>query len=117
MKTLITLIALLVMVINTASYAFENGCGVKIELAEAGTKKSLKIVYRAKEEGKVTVSLFGGEWLLYHEVYKARSFTQPYDLSNLPDGTYTFDIKTPKGRTRKTICINSSGIHEVEGEK
>ena len=117
MKTLTTLIASLLMVIDTASYAYENGYGVKVELAKTGAKKSLKLVYRAKEEGKVTVSLFGGEWLLYHEVYKARSFTQPYDLSNLPDGIYTFDIKTPKGRTRKTLCINSSGVHEVKEEK
>ena len=80
-------------------------------------KKSIRIVYRASEAGKVTVSFFGGEWLLYHEVYRGQSFVQPYDLSNLPEGTYTFDIKTPKGRTRKTISINSSGVHEVEAEK
>lgn len=117
MKTLKTLTALLLMIINTACYAFEHGNGVKVVISKTRAEKSVKIIYRGKEAGKVTVSLFGGEWLLYHEVYKRRSFIQRYDLSNLSEGNYTFDIKTPKGRTKKTIRITPSGICEAEKEK
>ncbi len=115
MQVLKPLAIALLTVISVTCYSTDKLTSEKESVALLPNTKGkvIKVIYDANVTGKVTISVFSGNWLLYHRKYKENPFIQPFDLSDLPEGEYQFEIRTPEGRVEKTILITESKIHEV----
>ncbi len=77
--------------------------------------KFLKVIYQGDRPGKVRISLFADHWLLYHQRYVGEVFIQPFDLEDLPNGHYQFEIQTPTGKVEKIIAVTDTQIYEIIG--
>ncbi len=61
MKTMRTVLTLILIAMGNAIYANDNDVNAKVEIVETGYESCIHVTHQAQEAGKVTVSLFGRE--------------------------------------------------------
>lgn len=105
MKTSTLAVALLLV----AATAFATEKDKRVEPSSEAAAKTVaiinnnpqefKLIYLLKEQGKVKINLKNADGFTLHQttVKNDGGFAQPYDLKDLPEGQYTFEINTPDG--------------------
>lgn len=116
MKTTQFLTLVLITAMSAACYSTDKPLvsgkkNVAIVPDEKG--KFLRVIYEADRPGKVRISLFADHWLLYHQKYISEAFIQPFDLEDLPNRQYQFEIQTPTGKVEKIIEVTDTKIYEI----
>ncbi len=104
MKTMRNTLVVLLTVIGTSVFA--TGGGTMVDSLDFQTKvlpslesKSFRLIYQSETQQPVHIKLKDENGTLqYSERFQLKSFVQPFDLSQLPDGNYTFELWTKEGK-------------------
>ena len=92
-----TLVVLLT-VIGTSAFATGRGMTVdsldfQASVLPSLQNKSFRLIYTSEEQQPVHIKLKDANGRLqYSQRYMLNDFVQPFDLSQLPDGDYTFEV-------------------------
>ncbi|MEQ9300142.1 MAG: hypothetical protein RIF33_16330 [Cyclobacteriaceae bacterium] len=104
MKTMRNTLVVLLTVIGTSVFA--TGGDTMVDSLDFQTSvlpslesKSFRLIYQSETQQPVHIKLRDENGTLqYSERYQLQSFVQPFDLSQLPDGNYTFELQTKEGK-------------------
>jgi len=109
MKKTTLIVAMLLL--GATAFATEKDKPEKSEKKVAvinNNPQKFKLVYLDKVQGTVAVALKNesGQVVHYSKVDNKEGFAQPYDLSDLPAGDYTFEVTDTEGKQlKKTVSL------------
>ena len=126
MKKLILTFAVL-MGVSAATTTFANNAprfnGIKIiEITNEASKLQVKALQGLKfqltldnidKKTYVAIKNAGGEVMYSEFTYKTENFSKVYDLNNLADGEYYFEVITGKEKLTKSFQIATNVIRTV----
>ena len=102
----------LLTVISASSFAYSGKTAASVALkAEIGSEIYNLVYAGESQKVKVTIRNEAGS-LLFTEVLRLKSFSRPYNFSNLPDGTYYVEVTDDAETTVKTVVLGG----EVENK-
>lgn len=107
----IILTAALIVAMGTASFASGNERnGSRVVLVKSQTKDVYSLIYADDTPGKVLVKVYDakGHLLRTDKIQNQKGFKQPYDMKNLPAGTYKLVIWDSRGETSLLATLHSS---------
>jgi hypothetical protein len=125
MKNLVKMIAALLMVFSAAT---THGSADSASLASyckvmsAKKDKAYRIVYQSPETVNVEIKIKDENNItIYSERIKGTDgFVKNFDLSNVPDGKYTFRVESPMYDYKKTVKVSDNvvtGLHITNIER
>lgn len=107
MKKLLSL--LLALTVSAASFATQPAATEPTAYLTLATANKVRL-YVAPEEAKASISLWdaAGHQLYFERVnLEKNGFHQSFDISNLAEGTYQFQISTGESTVTKTLVVET----------
>ena len=98
MKTMRKTLVVFLTVISTSAFAAGEGMTVdtlayQVSVLPSLQNKSFRLIYTSEQQRPVHIKLKDANGQLqYVKRYQLTDFVQPFDLSQLPDGDYTFEV-------------------------
>lgn len=100
MKTMRNTLVVLLTVIGTSVFATaSDSLSFQAQVLPSLERQSFRLIYESGIEQPVHIKIKDDKGQLqYSERYQLKSFVQPFDLSGLPEGTYTIELHTKSGK-------------------
>jgi hypothetical protein len=100
MKTMRNTLVVLLTVISTSVFATgSDSIQFQTQVLPSLESKSFRLIYESEVEQPVYIKIKDDNGRLqFSERYQLKSFVQPFDLSQLPDGAYTIELQTKEGK-------------------
>ncbi|MEM8893191.1 MAG: hypothetical protein AAGC88_01355 [Bacteroidota bacterium] len=98
MKTMRNTLVVLLTVISTSAFAagegnFVDSLDFQANVLPSLQSKSFRLIYTSEEQQPVHIKLKDANGQLqFSQRYQLTEFVQPFDLTQLPDGDYTFEV-------------------------
>ena len=90
-----TLVALLTVIGTSVFATGSDSVTFQTQVLPSLESQSFRLIYESQIEQPVSIKIKNDNGQLqYSERYKLKSFVQPFDLSQLPDGAYTIELQT-----------------------
>jgi|SRR5690606_14962338 len=109
MKKIIVMLAVLVGV-STANFSIageNNTTKLNVELSSLDNLQFRLVLDQVNTKSTVLIRDYSGAVLYTISVPKTEKFTKIFDLSNLRDGSYTFQVNNGKEKIEKPFEINT----------
>ncbi len=109
MKKIIVMLAVLVGV-STANFSIageNNTTKLNVELSSLDNLQFRLVLDQVNTKSTVLIRDYSGAVLYTVSVPKTEKFTKIFDLSNLRDGSYTFQVNNGKEKIEKPFEINT----------
>ena len=106
MKTMRHTMIALLTVLSASAFAFSgDSTDENVRILPSLASKAYRVLYQAETASNVTIKLYDEKnALLFTKHYDIKSFVQPFDLSSLPDGNYTFKVFTDQGIIEQEVA-------------
>lgn len=100
MKTMRNTLVVLLTVIGTSVFATgTDSLEFQTQVLPSLESKSFRLIYESEINQPVHIKIKDATGQLqFSERYQLKSFVQPFDLSQLPDGLYTIELQTKEGK-------------------
>lgn len=109
MKKVVLMLAVLVGV-STANFTIageNNGSKLNVELSPLNNLQFKLVLDQVDTKSTVQIRDYTGAVIYTVSVPKSEKFTKIFDLSNLRDGSYVFQVNNGKQRIEKQFEINT----------
>lgn len=109
MKKVVLLIAVMIG-LSTANFTIageNNDSKLNVELSPLNNLQFKLVLDQVNTKSTVQIRDFSGAVIYTVSVPKTEKFTKIFDLSNLRDGSYTFQVNNGKQRIEKPFEINT----------
>lgn len=106
MKTILSLVALLIVIGQVHANPIAPKSPVGMSVVKSG--EVVKLFYRGEKSGNVKVTIYNerGEEVYAETLRKTEHFMRPYNISALPDGNYTIQLRDEQGTRTQKVTHN-----------
>lgn len=106
MKKILSLVALLIVIGQVHANPAAPKSPVGMSVVKSG--EVVKLFYRGEKTGNVKVTIYNerGEEVYAETLRKTEHFMRPYNISALPDGNYTIELRDEQGTRTQNVTHN-----------